>query len=129
MMGLFDKPKVNGGIATYGRGAKRTAKDVRFELLSPIGLRRMAQASHEGAEKYGSFNVEKGLPISVFLNHALSHIYAYREGDRSEDHLSHAGWNLMFACHSEEVWPELNNDLRQPGCKPPPAAKAQEVTE
>jgi hypothetical protein len=35
----------------------------------------------------------------------------------------------MFACHSEEVWPELNNDLRQPGCKPPPAAKAQEVTE
>jgi hypothetical protein len=128
-MGLFDRPKVAGGIATYGKGAKRTAKDVRFELLSPVGLRRMAQASHEGAEKYGPYNVERGLPISVFLNHALSHVYAYLEGDRSEDHLGHAAWNLLFSCHSEEVWPELNDDLRQAGCKPPPAAKVQEVAE
>jgi hypothetical protein len=124
-MGLFDRPKVESGIATYGRGAKRTAKDVRFELLSPVGLRRVAQASHEGAEKYGAFNVEKGLPISVFLNHALSHIYAYLEGDRSEDHLGHSAWNLLFACHSEEVWPELNDDLRRAGCKPPPAARVE----
>jgi hypothetical protein len=115
----WGKPKVSGHVATYGSGAKRSAKDVRFELLSPIGLRRMAQASHEGAEKYGSMNVEKGLPVSVFLNHALSHIYAYLEGDRGEDHLSHAAWNLCFSMHSEELWPHLNNDLRQAGCKPP----------
>ena len=119
----WGKPKVADGIATYGAGARRTAKDVRFELLSPIGLRRMAMASHEGAEKYGAFNVEKGLPISVFLNHALSHIYAYLEGDRSEDHLGHAAWNLCFSCHSEELWGSLNDDLRGPGCKAPPAAE------
>jgi len=124
----WGKPKVASGVATFGSGAKRTAKDVRFELLSPIGLRRMAQASHEGAEKYGALNVEKGLPISVFLNHALSHIYSYLEGDRSEDHLSHAAWNLCFSMHSEELWPELNRDLRQAGCKPPVSMK-DEVTD
>lgn len=121
----WGKPKVADGIATYGAGARRTAKDVRFELLSPIGMRRVAMASHEGAEKYGAFNVEKGLPISVFLNHALSHIYAYLEGDRSEDHLGHAAWNMLFACHSEETWPELNGDLRGPGCKAPPASEVK----
>ena len=115
----WGKPKVSGQTAIYGSGAKRSAKDVRFELLSPIGLRRMAQASHEGAEKYGPMNVEKGLPVSVFLNHALSHIYAFLEGDRSEDHLGHAAWNLAFSMHSEELWPELNGDLRQAGCKAP----------
>jgi hypothetical protein len=117
----WGKPRISGQVATYGSGAKRSAKDVRFELLSPIGLRRMAQASHDGAEKYGALNVERGLPISVFLNHALSHIYAYLEGDRSEDHLSHAAWNLCFSMHSEELWPHLNKDLRQAGCKPPAA--------
>lgn len=122
---IFSKPEVADGIATYGAGAKRTAKDVRFELLTPIGMRRMAMASHEGAEKYGPLNVEKGLPISVFLNHALSHIYSYLAGDRSEDHLGHAAWNLAFACHSEEIWPELNTDLRGPGCKAPAAEAAK----
>jgi len=121
----WGKPKVSGQVATYGSGAKRSAKDVRFELISPIGMRRVAQASHEGAEKYGPMNVESGLPVSVFLNHALSHIYAYLEGDRSEDHLGHAGWNLLFACHSEELWPELNTDLREAGCKPPTHERKQ----
>jgi hypothetical protein len=120
----WGKPKVADGIATYGAGAKRSAKDVRFDLLSPIGLRRIAQAAHVGAEKYGPLNVEKGLPISVFLNHALSHIYSYLAGNRgAEDDLSHACWNLLFAMHSEELWPELNNDLRGPGCTAPPAAE------
>jgi hypothetical protein len=126
---MWGKPKVASGVATFQSGAKRTAKDVRFELLSPIGLRRMAQASHEGAEKYGALNVEKGLPISVFLNHALSHIYAYLEGDRSEDHLSHAAWNLCFSMHSEELWPHLNTDLRQAGCKIPKDAEVNHDAE
>jgi hypothetical protein len=93
--------------------------NTRYDLISPIGLRRVAEACHEGAVKYGAFNHEKGLPISVYLNHAMAHISKYLAGDRSEDHLGHASFNLLFACHSEELWPHLNGDLRGPGCTPP----------
>jgi hypothetical protein len=103
----------------FSTGAQRSSMSVRFDLLSPIGLRRMAEAAHEGAVKYGDFNHEKGLPISVYTNHALAHVFKYLSGDRSEDHLGHAAWNLMFACHSEELFPHLNTNLRQPGCKAP----------
>jgi hypothetical protein len=121
-MALFHKSKVRDGIATYGTGAQRSAQGVRYDVLSPIGLRRVAARAHLGAEKYGDFNVEKGLAISVLLNHALAHVYTYLEGNRDEDHLAAACWGLMFAIHSEELWPELNRDLRQPGCLPPAAA-------
>jgi hypothetical protein len=103
-------------------GAVRSsdADDVRYDLITPIGLRRVAEAYAEGAKKYSSFNWEKGFPISDILNHAIRHLYLYLEGDRSEDHLGHAAWNCMAACHSEELWPHLNEGtLRGPGCTPP----------
>lgn len=108
-------------IQTFETGAKRSKLEARYDLLSPIGLRRAAEAAHEGAEKYGEYQNEMGLPVTVYLNHALAHIYQYLAGDRTEDHLGHAGWNLLFACHSEELLPQLNEDtLRTQGCKPPP---------
>ena len=111
---------VANGQATYASGAKRTALGARWDLLSPVGLRRAAEAAEEGVKKYGEFNHERGLPVHVYLNHAIGHIYAYLAGDRSEPHLGHAAWNLLFACQSEEVYPELNaGHQRLPGCLPP----------
>jgi hypothetical protein len=124
------RSKVAGGTRIYDNGVKRTAQSVRYELITPIGMRRVAEAAHAGAEKYGAYNVEQGLPISVFANHALAHIYAYLSGDRSEDHLGHAAWNMLFACHSEERHPELNTDLRAAGCTAPkPEPKTEEAPE
>jgi len=80
-----------------------------------------------GAAKYSDYNWERGMPVSEMLNHAIAHIYAYLSGDRSEDHLAHASWNCFGAMHSEEMWPELNQRLRQPGCKPPPYATGSVV--
>jgi hypothetical protein len=112
--------EVKDGIESYASGAKRTALGARWDLLSPIGLRRAAEAAEEGARKYGEWNHEKGLPVNVYLNHAIAHIYAYLGGDRSEPHLGHAAWGLLFACQSEEVYPELNaGQLRRMGCLPP----------
>jgi hypothetical protein len=128
-MGMFSKRK--DGVAEYQTGVKRSALNVRYDLLTPVGLRRVAEAAHEGAVKYGEFNCEKGLPISVYLNHALNHIFLYLGGDRSEDHLGHAAWGLLFACHSEELNPELNTDLRAEGCRMPKtgAGKPQVLVE
>ena len=107
---------------TFSTGAVRSSdrSKERYDLISPIGLRRLAQTCHEGAEKYSDYNWEKGMPISEMLNHGVAHIYAYLSGDRSEDHLAHAAWNMFGAMHSEEKWQHLNEgQLRGPNCTPP----------
>ncbi len=114
------------GTVTFETGAVRSSDRVgeRYDLISPIGLRRLAMTCHEGAEKYSDYNWEKGMPISEMLNHAVSHIYSYLSGDRSEDHLAHAAWNMFGAMHSEELWSHLNGNMRGTGCVPPSGPKA-----
>lgn len=128
--GLADRlgPQVSKAITDagveYRTGAVRSAdaESVRYDLISPVGLAAVARACAEGAEKYSDYNWERGMPASDLLNHALQHIYKFLSGDRSEDHLGHAGWNVLGAIHSLEVWPELNKGrFRQNGCRHPDA--------
>ncbi len=97
------------GLARFATGAVRgtDADDERWDLITPIGLRRLAETCAEGAAKYGEHNWQKGIPASVMLNHAIRHIYLYLAGDDSEDHLAHAAWNLLGVCHFEEALPEM----------------------
>lgn len=103
------------------RSADRDAE--RWDLMSPVGLKALARTYAEGAAKRGAANWENGMPVTDLLNHAIGHIYDFLGGDRSEDHLAHAAWNVIGAIHSLEVWPHLNEGLlRGPGCSCPPAA-------
>ncbi len=79
----------------------------RFDLISHIGLRRLAETYGEGAIKYDENNWLKGIPVSNLMNHVLNHITKYLSGDTSEDHLAHASWNLFTAMHMEETKPDL----------------------
>jgi len=83
------------------------ADSVRFDLISPIGLRRLAETYQEGAEKYGDNNWKKGFPASDTLNHTIRHIYLWLLGDRGEDHLAHAAWGLFAVMHFEETNPTM----------------------
>jgi hypothetical protein len=85
--------------------------DVRYDLISPIGIAALARTYAEGAKKFGAFNWENGMPVADLLNHAVAHVYKWLGGDRSEDHLAHAAWGLLGAIHSLEKWPHLNQDL------------------
>jgi hypothetical protein len=98
-------------VTTFSTGAVRgtDAENVRFDLITPIGLRRLAETCAEGAKKYGDRNWLRGIPASVMLNHAIRHIYLWLEGDRTEDHLAHASWNILGVCHFEEAMPEMIN--------------------
>lgn len=89
---------------TFTTGAQRSsdADGARLDLLPVEGLFRAGEAAASGAAKYGEFNWQKGMPLSEFLNHLLQHIYKYQNGDRSEDHLGHAAWNALAACHAEK---------------------------
>lgn len=111
-----------GSTVRYESGAVRSsdAESYRYDLISPIGLAAVAAACAEGAAKYGAWNWEAGMPATDMLNHALRHIYMFLGGDRSEDHLGHAAWNLMAAIHSLEVWPDLNEGTLRTGfCEAP----------
>ena len=93
----------------FPTGAQRSsdADNERYDLISPIGLRRLAETYAEGARKYGDRNWENGFPASVLMNHCMRHINLWMAGDSSEDHLSHAAWNLLGVMHFEETMPEL----------------------
>jgi hypothetical protein len=115
----------------YETGAVRSGDcdDVRYDLISPIGIERLARTCAEGAKKRGAHNWENGMPVNELLNHALAHIFKYLAGDRSEDHLGHADWNIQAAMHSLELWPELNKGtLRGEGCTCPPNAQIKRPT-
>ena len=96
-------------ITQFPSGAVRSADadDVRYDLITPVGLRRLAETCAEGAAKYGDVNWQKGIPASQMLNHAIRHLYLWLAGDDREDHLAHAAWNILGVCHFEERLPEM----------------------
>ena len=100
--GPLDEPS---GVQVFATGARRStdAAGVRYDLMSTIALRRLAETYAEGAAKYGADNWRKGIPSADLLNHAMRHVELYRSGDRSEDHLAHALWNLATLAHFDEA--------------------------
>lgn len=75
----------------------------RYDLLPPFALRRLAQHYEGGARKYGDRNWQKGQPVSRYIDSALRHIFTYMEGDRTEDTLIAAAWNLLCAVETQEM--------------------------
>jgi hypothetical protein len=103
------RPARAEALTRFSTGAVRgsDADTVRYDLITPIGLRRLAETCAEGAKKYGDRNWQQGIPASVMLNHAIRHIYLWLAGDATEDHLAHAAWNILGVCHFEEALPEM----------------------
>ncbi len=88
------------------------ADKVRYDLITPIGLQRLAMRYALGSMKYGDYNWTKGFPFSGLLNHIERHLKAYTLGDRSEDHLAGAAWGIFTMMHFETTDPDLN-DLKR----------------
>lgn len=97
-------------LETYDSGATRSVMNVRWDLLPANGIRQLAEVMHLGAEVHGPRNWEKGLSAEVCINHCIDHIFAFQAGDQKENHLAHAGVNLLMALHSLDTWPELNKE-------------------
>lgn len=118
MNNFYKEVKDSGKRQEFATGSKRDTQEGkgRFDLISPISLKRLAQHFQNGANKYGDRNWEKGQPLSRYLDSAIRHAYAYMEGNRDEDHAIAIAWNAMALVHTEEMinrglLPKELNDL------------------
>ena len=75
----------------------------RCDLLPPSAILRLARHFEKGCERYGDRNWERGIPIDSFIDSGLRHLLQYMRGDKDEDHLCAAAWNLICAMEMEEV--------------------------
>lgn len=115
----FSEVKDSGERHEFETGSVRDTREGkgRYDLITTIGLHRLARHYENGARKYGERNWEKGQPISRYIDSAIRHLYSYLAGDRSEDHLAAAAWNALGAAHTEEqvkvgALPAELNDLQ-----------------
>ena len=89
------------GMKQFDSGAVRSsdADYARYDLIPRAALEVMGRTLKAGAERYGPYNWQNGIPESDLMNHCLQHIHKWLEGDRSEDHIGHAMCNLAFLAH------------------------------
>lgn len=96
--------KDSGERQEFSTGARRDIQEGkgRYDLIPAEPLKRLAQLYERGAIKYGEHNWTKGIPLARYLDSALRHLINYMEGDREEDHLIAACWNLFSLVATEE---------------------------
>jgi len=101
---IFDSVSPDAPMIVNDQGGKQSHNPLRFDLIPAKELAEIALILGKGAEKYGENNWQL-IPTNDHLSHALSHIYAYLAGDRSDNHLGNAACRLLFA-----MWCKNNPD-------------------
>lgn len=86
----------NAPVETNAVGAKQSKLDVRYDLISPVAIQKLAHVLWYGAQRYGVNNWH-GIPVNDHLSHMIYHAYAYLAGEEEEDHLSHMLARAMMA--------------------------------
>jgi len=100
---MFDKVQDSGKREEFSTGSVRDTRDGkgRFDLISPIALKRLAQHYENGAKKYGDRNWEKGQPLSRYVDSLVRHAYDLLGGKQDEDHAAAIMWNAAAFIHTE----------------------------
>jgi hypothetical protein len=96
--------KFSGTKDEFGTGATRDTQKGkgRYDLIPPEMLRRLALVYERGAAIHGDDNWTKGIPESRLYSSAMRHTDQARSGQRDEDHLAQAIWNLTALIYFEE---------------------------
>lgn len=104
-MSDFNAVKDSGKREKFTTGSQRDSREGkgRYDLISPIALKRLAIHYQNGAAKYQERNWEKGQPLGRYLDSALRHLVSYLAGCREEDHLAAAAWNAFAFIHTEQL--------------------------
>lgn len=101
--------KDSGDRTEFTTGAVRDmhAGKGRMDLLPVTAIIELSKHCENGAIKYGERNVDKGIPQHSFIDSGLRHLFKYLRGDKDENHLVAALWNIAWAVEQEVNKPEL----------------------
>lgn len=83
-------------IEVNERGGRQSRLAYRCDLLPQSALLSVAAVLKRGAEKYGENNWHS-ISTREHLNHALTHILKFLQGDTAEDHLDNAACRMLMA--------------------------------
>jgi hypothetical protein len=91
----------------FSSGATMSRLDERYDLICPVGLRRLAARYGLGVPKHGEFNWCSAGNDKAFqrarLNHMIRHMVAYlQEGNAKDDNLAAIAWGAFALMHYEE---------------------------
>jgi len=114
----FDKVQDSGKRQNFNTGSVRDTNDgkPRYDLITPIGLYRLAMHYANGAKKYGDRNWEKGQPLSRYIESLERHLQKMKLGLLDEDHEAAIAWNILAFIHTKTMidvgaLPKELNDL------------------
>ena len=103
--------KDSGERTEFPSGAVRdmhTGKG-RYDLLPWNAIDELAKHCENGAIKYGERNCEKGIYIHSLLDSGIRHLSSYMRGQKEENHLRAAMWNVAMAIEMELLHSELQD--------------------
>lgn len=100
----------NGKRREFQTGSVRDSRagKGRFDLISPIALKRLAKHYEAGALKYNPRNWEKGQPLMSYIDSAQRHLNEWVLNkllgiEDVEDHLAAVMWNAAAFMHTKEM--------------------------
>lgn len=114
-MNDYTEVKDSGRRQEFETGSRRDTREGkgRYDLLPPYAIERLAKHFENGARKYGDGNYLLGQPTRRYMESALRHLFRYMSGQRDEDHLIAAAWNILAIVSTEKLCREnrLPGDL------------------
>ena len=105
------KIKDSGERTQFDTGAVRDMHEGkgRMDLLPWAAIMEVSKHCEDGAKKYGERNVDKGIPQHSFIDSGLRHLFKYLRGDRDENHLVAALWNIAWAVEQDVSKPQMQD--------------------
>ncbi len=96
------------------RGLRFNEGKIRYDLLEPYAIEKLAEVFTKGAEKYAPNNWLKGMEWSEITASLKRHLAAYEQGEDYDKetgllHAAHVSWNAMALVSFYKYHPNLDD--------------------